>query len=130
VIHEWSTLKLLPGDLWIHMGPRPVELFPPDLGVAKGSAGAAKQRAVDEQIVMLLEIRANGYALRTAQRNGGYFDILNVPDAKLADLITTGFVTGQGIRMVCHKNRHGSILESFMHYPRTSGLFWTLLENA
>lgn len=122
--------ELKPGDLWVHLGQRPLELFPANLVVMKGDAWAAKHRALEEKIVVLLEIRASGSVLRSAQRNAGHFHVRDVPDdaAKMADLITTGFVMGQGVMMGYLKNRHGDLLpEPFLHYPKTPDLLWGLL---
>ena len=124
--------ELNPGDLWVHLGQRPEELFPPNLVIMKGNAWEAKQRALRENVVVLLELRANGSALRNAQRNEGHFEVRDVPEdaAKMADLITTGFVMGPGVMMGYLKNRHGDLLpETFLHYPRTPDLLWGLLDD-
>lgn len=123
--------ELEPGDLWVHLGQGPSELFPPGLIRLKGDAYAAKKVAADTRCVVLLEIRASGYALRDAQRNGGQFLIGALPldVVKVADFITTGFVSGQGVMIGHLKNRHGAPTPPpFMHYSRNSNLLWELLE--
>ena len=124
--------KPQPGDLWVHLGQRPEVLFPSGLVVVKGDAWAAKQQALQDGVAVLLELRASGSALRGAQCNAGFFEVRDLPQdvARVADLITTGFVMGQGVMMSYLKNRHGDLLpDPFLHYIRTPGLLWNLLSD-